>query len=595
MLCQQTTVLIDTLLLRCSANIFAEETLPKRRSITTLDIAAAHGYLNVVKKLLSNSNNIAEYFYIKSTKEAILYDHLEVVEHLVSNFKGSNDQIHDLMLTAVEYNKIKVVDYLIGTERMAGMNPVKMSQCICYAIQFGYFEMVQYLLSLPFVKIDHEMLKAALNYIWPDIIKHIVDRKKQLSENAADYNMLMIAALEGDDAAVHYLIEQGLVDVNGVAPDGTTALFCALQSGKISLVKYLIERQANANAIKKDGTTLLMKAVELGFDQAIVEYFLMSCDINAATKNGLTALMYASLSGRTNIVELFVNEYNASIDAVDRFGATALVYAAKGGHFEIVKFLVEKQTDSLWLPAQCILALKEININQLKEVNIELWNDRGRIINNGCYISYNVPNAFLIIARYLISQPVLIDSYFSDEHNNFIPDLVMQRIHQDVLDYLAIMDVQDSLYSLSHYYLYNKKTANYAETLCVNLLISIKQALPMPNKQLISLIEKFLCFKKLLKIVSCHFVAALREIQEKLRWLVKTTETEEEKPFSLESNTVAPLLLLPASQDKAKITSSWRGGFSLFSFCCGNDSAALEENRLPQSPSHFPSPVSSSS
>ena len=121
------------------------------------------------------------------------------------------------------------------------------------------------------------------------------------------FRQLLSACENGETHVVQNLLEQGIVQVDDVDEDETTALQMAAANGQEQVVRLL-----------------LMKGAAL----------------DKANMAGWTSLMQASRHGHTNVVALLLQN-KADINALNRLGGSALTIASRGGHLQIVRLLLE--------------------------------------------------------------------------------------------------------------------------------------------------------------------------------------------------------------------------------------------------------------
>ena len=120
---------------------------------------------------------------------------------------------------------------------------------------------------------------------------------------------LMLAALNGHESIVDYLVKVKGADVHYAVPDGFTALITAAYMGHCNVVKYLLSKQSNR--------------------------FLS----DHVDKRGLSAFLHAVNRGKLEVVKYFAElpNFNPQIE-----GTVALSLAASNKHDEIVEFLISK-------------------------------------------------------------------------------------------------------------------------------------------------------------------------------------------------------------------------------------------------------------
>lgn len=192
-----------------------------------------------------------------------------------------------------------------------------------------------------------------------------------------DYIQLIHYADDGNVKAVQNLIAGG-VNVNKArSVDGQSALTAAAYEGNKTVVKLLLDNQAEINAQKKNGDTALIAASYKGEKETIELLLAYGADVNMKKKRGVTALHVASINGHANVIlplllagadidvqnndgitpfyiaaglgkvdiaKLFI-ERGADINVSDNFGNTALIFAAQRGDVDMVRFLVENGAD----------------------------------------------------------------------------------------------------------------------------------------------------------------------------------------------------------------------------------------------------------
>ena len=158
-----------------------------------------------------------------------------------------------------------------------------------------------------------------------------------LAQSPAD---LIDAAKRQDLAAVRSLLARK-VDVNGQAPDGSTALHWAAQRSNPELVDLLVHAGANAKATSRYNVPPLYLAA-LNGDAKVMERLLAAgADANATAYEGQTMLMTAALSGRPDAVRLLL-QHGAKVDAIEPYrGQTALMWAASEGNTDAAAVLLE--------------------------------------------------------------------------------------------------------------------------------------------------------------------------------------------------------------------------------------------------------------
>lgn len=160
----------------------------------------------------------------------------------------------------------------------------------------------------------------------------------------AQGNELATAAQRGDLPAVNALLKSGVaVSARTTVPDPmTTALFVAIEGGRLEIVRALLAANADAGAKLTDGTTALIYALSMRQWDVARVLLEAGANVNAANKSGVTALMLAagdnSPKGLTMVRELLAA--HADVDGNFLGGDTALGIASSTGNVEVVQALL---------------------------------------------------------------------------------------------------------------------------------------------------------------------------------------------------------------------------------------------------------------
>ncbi|HEX4048171.1 MAG TPA: ankyrin repeat domain-containing protein, partial [Elusimicrobiota bacterium] len=141
---------------------------------------------------------------------------------------------------------------------------------------------------------------------------------------------LFRTAMEGDKKKVAELIKRG-AHVNAVDEDGWTPLLWAAAHGNEETVEALIDAGADREAVTRrehqDALTLAAK-----WNRVEVVRTLLKRGLSTRSRDtiGWSALMWASLQGRTDVVEALLDA-GANVGTVDSDGNTPLILAARRG------------------------------------------------------------------------------------------------------------------------------------------------------------------------------------------------------------------------------------------------------------------------
>ncbi|KAL5289064.1 FEM1B family protein [Megaselia abdita] len=161
------------------------------------------------------------------------------------------------------------------------------------------------------------------------------------------FTPLAIAAINNRILVVQSLLDnfkfnfEALSDVNfdNIVYDAS-ALWCAVFSGNLEIVKLLVQRGAQVNHVTRSKSTPLRAACFQG-RLDIVKYLVHhGADINMVNNFNNTCLMISAHRGHKEIVEYLLVE-GAEPNCQALCGATALHYAADNGSLEICQLLIE--------------------------------------------------------------------------------------------------------------------------------------------------------------------------------------------------------------------------------------------------------------
>lgn len=167
-------------------------------------------------------------------------------------------------------------------------------------------------------------------------------------KNSDGYTPLMEASADGDSEIVSMLLEGG-ANIEAVSYMGWTPLMWAAGRQRESVVKLLIERGANLRH-EGNGSTALMLAAGGGATN-IAQLLLGTKKVDAnekhrnrSDKQWASPLMQAARYGRTEMVELLLQN-GAEVDlASETRQETALDLAVKSGHHAVTDLLRVRTT-----------------------------------------------------------------------------------------------------------------------------------------------------------------------------------------------------------------------------------------------------------
>ena len=158
---------------------------------------------------------------------------------------------------------------------------------------------------------------------------------------------LLLAACNGSEEVVRFLIKDGVNNIDVCNRDGETPLLLALANGHKELVLLLVEEGADVFAGVADvvadesDQTVLHMAARMGLESLALMLVAKGSRINAMDETDQTPLHVAARMGQTDLAQVLV-EKGANIDATDDIFQTPLHEAAQRGQERLALMLVEK-------------------------------------------------------------------------------------------------------------------------------------------------------------------------------------------------------------------------------------------------------------
>jgi ankyrin repeat protein len=330
---------------------------------------------------------------------------LYTIQHLQNNI--------DEMGTAIDHNKCRLVKHLL--ERKADPNKrsifvdsngTMLLSPLARAAKQGHISIIEYLLQTGAVDINRDE-GIHYNALAQACIEGKLESLKTLVREGADvnkpcerfqpddgYTILACAVRSGQIEIMKFLIDQGaryfgdavFVAIKHKKTDilrwlvstqhhlihnqhiwGGGTLDFAANEGDLDIVKILLGAGLNADAPDFMGETPLF-ACTRGDRLCVATYLIDECGVNVnhVSHNGNTPLHTAIENGELEIIQMLVKR-NARVDVVNRDDMTPLDIAAQAEYFDIGLFLIS-QGAQIRKQSQPMLytAIHNGNINVIK-------------------------------------------------------------------------------------------------------------------------------------------------------------------------------------------------------------------------------------
>ena len=375
---------------KCLHELKYDHNVTNKLGQTPLHLACQAGHFDIVQYLkeLGCKMQATEKQGRTPLHYSCLNGHKEIVEYLCSfQYIRSDLQVKDRYnsspLDCAWQNKhYKVVDYLLKQQKCL---PTEQFKDVCssgwtwltYAASHGHFNVVKFLIDE--MKCDPNSTdskqKTALHYSCQEghfeIVKYLDAKQCSFDMKDTEHRTALdLARLDGHDQIVQYLCES--IDENTLplvhlaCQNGNiksiesfsrdileekdnhcrTPMHIACASGKLAIVKHLVDKHCSIDVRDKEQQTPMHYAAKHGHVD-IVEYFIKQHHNNVDSLKDvdqMTPLHHACKNGHLRVVKCFYNhDNNSNLNAKDKYERTPLHYACHYGHIEVVRYLSGKE------------------------------------------------------------------------------------------------------------------------------------------------------------------------------------------------------------------------------------------------------------
>lgn len=159
------------------------------------------------------------------------------------------------------------------------------------------------------------------------------------------------AALNNRLSIVKYLLENN-AQINALAGDNwSTALHWASSKGHIDAMAMLVAFGADLAIRDQLGYTALHIAAQNGQSLGVVYLIALGADVDERDSFGRSALLWAAFRGHLETAQVLIQE-DANLNAMDNGGNTPLHWAVSKGNFQVSRLLLKSRADPTIKDAQ---------------------------------------------------------------------------------------------------------------------------------------------------------------------------------------------------------------------------------------------------
>lgn len=174
-----------------------------------------------------------------------------------------------------------------------------------------------------------------------DILQALVDAGAYINEPIFSWHpsSFMIACSENGIKCVQIFIDAG-VNLEEKTKEGKTALMFAVEKENVEIASFLIEKGVKLESKDSKGKTALFYAISNS--QYLVSVLIgAGANINARDFEGTTPFMVAVASGKSNLIELFL-QLPIDFKAINYQNRSALSFVAQTNDIQTASLLLEK-------------------------------------------------------------------------------------------------------------------------------------------------------------------------------------------------------------------------------------------------------------
>ncbi|KAL0118776.1 hypothetical protein PUN28_009445 [Cardiocondyla obscurior] len=329
-----------------------------RNGQTPLNLAARHGYADVVRVLLAAGARAdhADCDGWTALRAAAWGGHTQVVEQLLKHgaMVDCADWDQRTALRAAAWGGHEdIVKALLKHGADVNRTDDEGRTALIAAAYMGHSEIVEHLLDYG-AEIDHAdsdgrtaLSVAALcvpaNHGYAKVVTILLERGATVDHEDKDgMTPLLVAAFEGHRDVCDLLLEFD-ADMDHCDVTGRTPLWAAASMGHGSVVKLLLYWGCCVDTIDNEGRTVLSVAAAQGGTDVVKQLLARGLDEQHRDNSGWTPLHYSAFEGHIDVCEALL-EAGAKIDETDNDGKSAIMLAAQEGHTSLVERLLKQHS-----------------------------------------------------------------------------------------------------------------------------------------------------------------------------------------------------------------------------------------------------------
>ena len=275
----------------------------------------------------------------------------------------------DLMLASVEGSVVKVRSLLDQNADLFAATQKHKCTALTMAAEVGHLAIVEELLlycnddskrrelvNLSEKKNVTALMRAAQND-FPNVVEALLEAKADVNAGREDTGRtsLVAASRNGHVSVVRVLLDRD-ADRTPEDKDGLTALSSAAKFGHAAVIEALTDHHAlelqkqhrsgddSDTAFGQRRSASLLLACRFGHADAVRALVQRGVDVDVKDSSGRTPLLWACIQGHDALIPILLDAGAKPIDA-DRDGCSSLMHCCRQGHTSIVLMLINHKAD----------------------------------------------------------------------------------------------------------------------------------------------------------------------------------------------------------------------------------------------------------